>query len=284
MNKRELNKIFKLIINEELSTAKDNIRRLLEDETNKHKEEMLKNVSDKEETIKADDNYSILEKEMDVSSVAASSAMDSVEDGDFNIPSDETPSPELASDMEQKDVNPNSVNYEFTDLEKDLQRLKSKFEEIMKEKDAPVSEESLGYDLTDEDKDGELGESLELKNLIGLDLVSEIMEEYVGSKVSPIKNEDGLGATGEKIPQQDKSPLSFKNNTTIETEAAPIEIDNEHHNGYGLEDAPDIKLVDFDTVSHPEFKEVPSDGDKDALINRTYNTDDSESPIPGNKE
>ena len=283
MNKRELNKIFKLIINEELSTAKDNIRRLLEDETNKHKEEMLKNVSDKEETIKADDNYSILEKEMDVDSTAAASAMNDVEDGDFNIPS-ETPSPELAADMDQKDVNPNAVNYEFTDLEKDLERLKSKFEELMKDKDAPVSEESLGYDLTDEDKDGELGESLELKNLINVDLVSEIMEEYMGSKVSPPKNVDGSGATGEKIPQQDKSPLSLKNDTSIETDAAPIEIDNRHHDGFGLEDAPDIKLVDFDTVSHPEFKEVPKDGDKEALINKTYATTDSESPIPGNKE
>lgn len=308
MNKRELNKVFKLIENEELDLAKANILRIMEDETEKSKKAALDKLEQEKDTIKADETYSLNEKEIDVNDTADQMALDDVTDNTIDIEDSGTFDPSIASNVAKEEVDPNEVNYRFTDVEKDIEELKAKFAELMSGNNSSVEEDTLETDLTADPKTGDLAEETDcdneeepeedtanesvsesfdytLENLISEDLVSSIFEEYKLQPVKEPKNVDGEEAgDGVRVSQNDISPLTNQDKTELETTAEPIKIDTNSHSGYEREKAPPVKVVDLgDVVNRPDIKVVPKDGDPSALINskQGFGGDDSKSPISG---
>lgn len=315
MKKRELSKILNLVLNEELNLAHENVLRVLKEETEKKKEKAISKLEADKDTIAADETYNmnITEKEVDVDSLANQQAASEVEDGtlDFSDPT-------VAANVDISNVDPNEVNYSLNDVRIDMDDLKKKFDEIVSKissdidseseegatdpeeskeesvSDEPkdsVSEETLEKNLTDEDKDGNLAESTKdytLENILSEDIFSSIMEEYEGTKVNMPDNKDGeVVGNGESISQNDKSPLSSENKTfdDLETEATPIEVINsDSPNGFEKEKSPEVHGNGIDPENKPDIKEVPANGDKDAIINSNdgFGGKDSKSPIPGN--
>lgn len=308
MKKRELSKILNFVLNEELNLAKENIMRVLKEETDKHKDKIISKLEAEKDTIDADEAYNLSEKEADINAIAGQQAADDVESNNLDFTD-----PTIAASVDTSEVDPNEVNYKLNDVRLDIDDLKKKFDELMSSKPTTepedkevtdpeesnfddITEETLENDLTDEDKDGDLAEDNKtineesdygLENLLAEDIFSSIMEEYEGTKVSNPVNKDGeLVGDGDKVSQNDKSPLSVNNETfsDLETSAEPIEIKNSGSpKGFDREKSPEVHGNGITPINAPNIKEVPEGGDKSAIINSKngFGGDDSKSPIPG---
>lgn len=117
-------------------------------------------------------------------------------------------------------------------------------------------------------------EDLKAQIAAALDSDNSLEEAFDYEKVAPVKNEDGVDAVGEKITSgNDTSLIDGKEDTSLETDASPIKIDNEHHVGFDREKAPEVKEIKLGRNVRDCFKDgmevVPPEGDKSALVNKS---------------
>lgn len=189
MKKKELSKILDLIVNEEYTIAKENILRVLKEETDKLKQDELDRIQQEKDTI---DYEATLEKTDDINSIAAAKAASDVTSGELDLAPISDVNPESASSVDKEDVDPNDVNYRFNDLKSDIDILRNKFLELMNKeepKEEEIPEETLQTDMEEDPAEGELAEDKGYRTIYSVSWSYPISKDLFDR----LKNSSNLG-------------------------------------------------------------------------------------------
>lgn len=252
MNKKDLEIYIDLVINEEDDKANALMAKIMSEETKKRYRDMLIE----------DGDLAIEPEEIEVS--------------DTNVePVEVETSDEETSDDD--DDTKKKINYQFNDIQKDIARLRSMFDEISaNESDETSSAEEV--DVTEDDNDASpLTYANDEEDIFAdSDGVNESLE------LTPVKV-DGKASkevgNGPAFKADDKSPISKNRDKKGEPASSKATTDA---NGSGkLEKAPEVKPTTIKSTNVLDLEKVSDKGDESAELNSKegFGSEDEDSPL-----
>lgn len=245
MNKKDLEVYIDLVINEEDDKANALMSKIMSEETKKRYRDML------------------------------------IEDGDLEIEPEEIIDTDVEpAEVEVTDNNADTdveskINYQFNDIQKDIERLRKMFGEVTS--DEVTDPETVNVDVEEDD-----ASPLTYAN-DGEDIFSDSDNVTESLELSTVKvdgTETKEAGAGPKLKIDDKSPMTKTDRNKKGTPASSkAEADK---NGSGkLEAAPAVKPTDIKSTNVLDLEKVPAKGDDSAELNSKegFGNEDEDSPL-----
>ena len=277
MNRKDIETVTNLIIDEEFEQANALISKIMNEETKRiYKERLIEDgdlPSEEEEENKEDEDETSSE----------------------NPEEDETSSEEDSSEKDEdatyvETSSPAAVNYQINDIQKDIARLKAEFNKIMGSEETDETEETVGEDVYDSDPSGgdDVDSPLTYANEENLDEdgsvfddsdLNDIAESLELSTVKCDLTTPKEAGDGKSVKTDNKSFVSDKEGE----KGKPIEIKSSGEpKGSGRETAPSVKDAPYKSTNTMDLKTVSKEGDSSAKINSKEGfgkEDDGDSPL-----
>lgn len=253
MNKKDLEIYIDLVINEEDDKANALMAKIMSEETKKRYRDML--IEDGDLEIAPE------ESEVEITDTDA-------EPAEIEVETDEP-----------EDDSTAKIKYQFNDIQKDIARLRSMFDEITGTEDDGVEPEGdvEEVEVSEDDDASPLTYANDEENIFGdSDKIDESLE------LTPVKV-DGkaskeVGAGG-SVKTDAKSPISKSRDQKGVPASSKAQNDS---NGSGkLQKAPDVKPSPIKSTNVLDLKKVSDKGDESAELNSKegFGADDNDSPL-----
>lgn len=266
MNKKDLEMYIDLVINEEDDKANALISKIMSEETKKRYRDMLISEGDLDVDVVEPDA-----PDEEVISTPAEPAEVEVEG--------EEKTDETSDDTDSVKA---KINYQFNDIKKDMDRLRSLFNDISNtgssEEETPETEEEE-VEVAEDDSDASpLTYANSEENIFSdNDKIDESLE------LSPVKV-DGktskeVGA-GKAVKTDDKSVLDA-NARNKKGEPSSSKAENDANGNGKLETAPAVKPAPYKSTNVLDLEKVSDKGDETAELNSKegFGSDDADSPL-----
>lgn len=264
MNKKDLEMYINLVINEEDDKANALMAKIMSEETKKRYRDMLIEDGDLE----------VIEPESEEEIITNPPEPTEVEIGD-----DSTSDENSTSDADLK----SKINYQFNDISKDMDRLRSMFNELNSDSEGEAednSEDSVEeVDVTEDDSDASpLTYANEDENIFAdNDKIDESLE------LSPVKvdgkSSKEVGA-GKSVKIDDKSVLDTKAREKKGEPSSSKATPDSNGNGK-LEAAPPVMPAPYKSTNVLDLEKVSDKGDEGAELNSKegFGNEDADSPL-----
>lgn len=288
MNKKDYETVVNLIIDEDFNKANALISKIMEQKTKSiYKQRLIEDGDLK--------NPEDIEKEED--------SIDVVSDKDGNDDINSEIEDETTTE-EDPESSPEEIKYQFLDIQKDFDRLKSEFEKVLgtnlDSDNEEVTTDTVETDIDEDCYDSDIpnendeaspltfaneseeddGENLDSDddNIFSDDDLNDIAESLELSTVKvDMKNPKEAG-TGKSVKTDDKSFVDTHEGEVGE----PIKIkSSSNRKGEGREPAPVVKDPSYKSTNVMDLKKVEKEGDKSAKLNSKdgFGKDEDDSPL-----